>query len=460
MVSETAQQVVAEITERYLQRTPASRAFDSRAKSSFPGGDTRTGMYYRPYPTYMEKGLGCVLIDYDGNSYIDFHNNASSLIHGHCFPPIVDAVRDQMDRGTGSGCPSVVGIRLGEVLKSRVTSLDLVRFASSGSEATLFCVRAARAFTGKSILVKMDGGCHGGHDCVDANTSADLVSPNPPQLRFDNRGIPPSILGDLAVVDFNDLASAASVLRANKGKVAAIIVEPMMFGGGLIPPQPGYLRGLREEADRNECLLIFDEVVTFRLSEGGFQNIEGVQADLTAFGKMVTGGYPGAMYGGRRDIMLQYDPSAEDHLRQSGTFNGANVAMAAGVAALENLPPTSIDRINTLGGRLRKGLSEAFVDAGIRGRATGMGSLAQAQFTDKGLVNARDVALARRAVGGLSDLLHVEMLNRGVHLAPGGFFVISTPMTDRHIDRALESFSDALRRLRPLIEEQAPHILL
>jgi glutamate-1-semialdehyde 2,1-aminomutase len=448
-----------DVMQRYAKRTPRSRELDLRAKQHMPGGDTRTGMYYMPYPTYLEHGKGCIVHDYDGNEYIDFHNNASSLIHGHAFAPIVEAVREQVGLGTAFGGASEKAVRHAEILCARIPSFERVRYCNSGTEATLFCLRAARAFTGKDGIIKVEGGYHGSHDAVEVSVTPDTETVGPPTARLEYAGVPKSVLNDVIVAPFNDLDAMEATLRKTHDRVAAIIVEPMLFGGGALPREPGYLQGLRALADKYGVLLIFDEVVTFRMSTGGAQLIDNVKPDLTSLGKIMSGGLPGGAFGGRQDVLARWDPASPNRIGQGGTFNGNNLTMAAGIAALEHYQDADIKRINSLAERLKSGIDRELEGAGIKGRATGMGSLAEPHLTDRALHTGLDVAIGRKALGGFSRLLHLEMLNRGVYLPARGFYVVSTPMTEAHIDKALVAFRGAIELLKPALKEQAPHLV-
>jgi glutamate-1-semialdehyde 2,1-aminomutase len=447
------------IIEEYTQRTPRSAAFDQQAKKALPGGDIRTGQYVFPYPTYMEKGKGCHIWDYDGNQYIDFNNNASSMIHGHCFAPIVSAAKDQMTRGTAFGGSAVNAIRLADILESRVPSVKSLRFANSGSEATMFAIRALRAFSGRDVIVKMDGGYNGAHDTVEFNVSPDVNATGLPRVIAEGKGTPKNTGDNVIIVPFNDLEALEGVFRESAGKIAAVVMEPMMFGTGMVNRRPGYLQKYRDLCDRYGVLLMFDEVVTFRASLGGYQVLDGVQADMTAFGKIMAGGFPGAAFGGRKDIMDLFDPAASGHMSHSGTFNGNNFVTAAGIAALTHYDQKAIDHVNLLGDRLRDGFTEAIKSNGLKGCGVGYGSMVQANFGEGDFLNGKDYGLASKSWGRLRALLHFAYLARGVHAGPRGFFAVSTVTSEKEVDKAISVFDESLSVLKPYIEEVCPHIL-
>jgi glutamate-1-semialdehyde 2,1-aminomutase len=261
------------------------------------------------------------------------------------------------------------------------------------------------------------------------------------------------------VAPFNDLDALETILRKHSDKMAAIIMEPMPGTCGMICPKPGYLEGVRELADRYGVLLIFDEVLTFRLSFGGMQAMSGVVPDLTALGKIIGGGFPVGAFGGKEETMKQFDPTKPEPVSHSGTFCANPITMTAGLVAMELYDQSAIDRVNGLGDRLRKGFSEALKRVGIKGQATGIGSMATVHWTDRVIGNARDAFMGVKSALELPKLFHLEMINRGIFSVSRNAFIISTPMTERDIDKALEAFEATLEVLKPYAAEAAPHLL-
>jgi glutamate-1-semialdehyde 2,1-aminomutase len=434
-----------QIIGRYIQRTGASQALTERARRVLPGGDTRTGVFYKPYPAYMISGQGTTLTDLDGNQYLDFLNNYTSLVHGHAHPALLDAARGQLPNGSVYASPMQGQIELAELICARVPSVEQLRFTNSGTEATMLALRAARAFTGRDGIIKLLGSYHGSHDLAAATADPEA-----------DRGIPAGLRQDLFFAPFNDLAAMEAVLQANEGRIAAMIVEPVPNAGGIPLPRPGYLQGLRELADRYGALLIFDEVVTLRLHVGGYQALAGVTPDLTAMGKIIGGGFAVGAFGGKRAIMEQFNPERPDHLAHSGTFNGHSATMAAGFASLQQLDQAAIDRINALGTALAQGFDDAFAEAGIRGSTTSVGSLVQVHWRTGPITTMADVSAGFNAAGELPTLLHLELMNRGLYAAARGEYNISTVMTEADISRAVDTFSAALHVLKPYVVEAYP----
>jgi glutamate-1-semialdehyde 2,1-aminomutase len=459
MMSTVSQGVATAIIDKYVSRTQRSKASDARARRYLPGGDTRASTYFFPYPCYMERGEEFHIYDCDGNGYIDFLNNYTSLIHGHAWPPIVRAVEAQLSKGTVFGSATAAQRTLAEMLCERLPSVETLRFTNSGTEATMMAIRAARAFTGKDVILKMDGGFHGGYDFVEVNVRPDSQARGLPLTHLEGAGIPTCVLDSTMVAPFNNLDAVEMILRKHKDKIAAIIVEPMPHAGGMIPPRVGYLHGIRDLADRHDVLLIFDEIVTFRLGLGGLQAVEHVEPDLTTLGKIIGGGFPVGAFGGKEECMKRFDPAHPQTIKHSGTFNGNNITMVAGVATLQDLDQAAIDRINSLGEKMRRKLNQTFQAVGIKGQATGIGSLLQVHWGDEEMLSPRDAFLAAKSARDLPNLLHLELMNRGIFSVPRGAFNISSPMRDEEIDLAVEAFKGALGLLKPYVAEQAPHLI-
>ncbi len=459
MNSIRGEETVKSITETFTRRTRGSGEWDARAKKSMPGGDTRASSYYAPYPAYMVRGDGCYLYDCDENKYIDFLNNYTSLIHGHGHAATLSAIQEQAARGTVLGSAAEVTVEHAEMLCARVPSLESVRYCNSGTEATHLAMRAARAFTGKDMIVKMDGGYHGSHDYVQANVQPDTQSEGLPQRKLTTRGVPAAVLEGIRVVPFNDLDALEDILRAHSDEIAAIILEPVLGSGGGIEPEPGYLQGVRQLADRNDVLLIFDEILTFRLDVGGVQAALDVTPDLTSVAKFIGGGLPLGAFGGRKEIMAPFDPLHPQTIPHNGTFNGNNITMAAGMATMKEYGAGEVDRINQLGQRLKDGFNRAFEAENINVRAAGLGSIIRIHWSEEKMRTARDGAVAQAAARELPKLLHMELMNRDIFSAPRCQFAVSTPMSEHEIDTAANVMGKCLEVVKPYVEAETPHLL-
>src|SRR4051812_22030689 len=331
-----------------------------RARALFPGGVSSPVRAFRGVggePFVVQRGAGSRIWDVDGREYIDYVLSWGPLVLGHAPRVVLDALADVMQRGTSFGIPTELEVQLGEMIVDRMPHVEMLRFVSSGTEATMSALRVARAVTGRNVVLKFDGCYHGHADgfLVRAGSGvATLGLPNSP-------GVPEALASLTVVAPFNDLDAVGELLRAHA--VAAVIVEPVVGNGGFIPPHPSFLPGLRALCDRDGTVLIFDEVMTgFRVAYGGARERFGVTAGLTALGKVIGGGLPVAVYGGRRDLMEQIAPSGSVY--QAGTLSGNPLAMAAGIATLEQLTPQVHDTISARTSHLVQGLREI---AGRRG---------------------------------------------------------------------------------------------
>ena len=455
-------QILEQLVKRYKERTPKSWALHQRALRSMPEGDTRSAVYFQPYPAYIGRGEGCHVVDVDGNRYIDHLNNYTVQIHGHDHPVIREAAVRQLESGTSFGAPHEKQLALADILCRRVPSLQQVRFCNSGTEATMFAIRAARTFTGRSLLLKMEGIYNGSHENVGASVFPSLKQAggfdSPERVPF-GPGIPSGVLEHIVVAPFNRLEATEKIIEAHKHDLAAVIVEPVMTAAGVIPADPEYLEFLRSITSKIGALLIFDEVVTLRLRPGGAQEMYGITPDLTAMGKFIGGGMPVGAFGGRADIMAQFSPKTGG-LSHSGTFNGHPVTMAAGVAAMNLLDEKSIERINRLGDLMRTKINTQVFDAlGVRAQVKGVGSISIVHYTDQPVNNYRDARQAMEAAGSLYELVHLSNTNNGIWIAERGEYALSTPMDEAIIDQTVEVFKKTYSGLLPVIRESWPQLL-
>lgn len=448
VISPDRSALAADLVAEFRARTPRSGAFAEAARKVMPGGDTRTVAFHAPYPLTVDRGQGCRFVDVDGNEYIDCLNNYTSLIHGHAHPAIVEAVTAQVPKGTTFATSLACQTRLAEILTGRVASVDLVRFTNSGTEATMNAIRAARAFTGKDLIVKMEGGYHGTYDDLEVSVhpALDLAGPaEAPNATIDARGVPKNTTDNVLVIPFNNLEAAERIISARASEIGAVIVEPVMGSGGTIPADPQFLSLLRSLTAAHGILLIFDEVMSFRLEPGGVQQHYGISPDLTTFAKIIGGGFPVGAFGGRADIMSMFDPNQPNPLWQSGTFNGNAVTMVAGIAAMEHFPASEVARINRLGDRLRDGFNRAIDASGIPGVATGYGSFTGVHFTPGAVRNYRDAAAGDQQ---LKRLVHLALLAEGIFCAPRLMFALSTAMDESVVNDVMARFESALARVR------------
>lgn len=433
------------VFEQYVRANRRSKELHDRARSLLPGGITRTSVYFDPFPPYMERGAGSRVYDVDGNERIDFSNNYTALILGHCPPPVTAAVQAQATRGTAFAAPGRHEVALAELITRRVPSVAQIRFASSGTEAVMFALRLAKAFTGRSKIAKAEGGFHGTSEYASISVSPDVAEAGPgpaPAALAASRGITRRVLDEVVVFPFNDAEATEAIIRRHRDDLAAVIVEPVLGSSGMIPARRDFLQRLRDLTARSGILLILDEIITLRLAPGGAQSLYGVSPDLTVMGKIIGGGYPVAAFGGRADIMALLDPEGgRPPVPQSGTYNGNPIGMVAGSVTLGELTPAVYDRLNAMGEDLRARLGSLFRRKGVAAQATGMGSLLNLHFTDREVTDFRtmrtgDAARMRQVFFGL--------LNEGIFLAPRGMACLSTPMGESEIDAFVRATERAL----------------
>lgn len=429
----------------YVARTTASKSLFERASKVLMGGTTRTSVYFPPYPAFMVRGEGCHLYDEDGNVYVDFLNNYTTLIHGHCFAPIVEALMKQTQRGTCFGAPSVHEIRLAEIICDRVKSVEKLRFASSGTEAVMYAIRLARGFTRRNLIAKFEGGFHGAYDDCQLSYSLPpdrLGTSGEPVKVHNTQGLEAGVDDRVVVLPFNRSEDACAAIEAHADRLACVIVEPVIGSGGVIPAEKMFLQALRECTARNGILLIFDEIMSFRLSYGGAQEIYGIAPDLTTFGKIISGGMPLAAFGGREEVMALLDPrNGPPPIPQSGTFNGCAAAAAAGVACMEHVTHDCLSALDQLGRELKTRLETAFERTGTEAQISGFGSLFNIHFSQVPVV---DHPGAIRADRERLERLFRALILRGYFLASRGMICLSTAMGPAEIEGFTEAVADAL----------------
>ena len=425
-----------ELSAAFLARTPGSAALFARARRVMPGGDTRTGTFHLPHPLFVSRGQDCRLWDADEIEYVDLLGNFTSLIHGHAHPAVVDAVVQQVRRSTVHGTANALQVELAETICARVPSVERLRFCNSGTEATMGALRAAKAFTGKSKVMKMAGGYHGSHDQA-------AVAPTAPYDGAIPVGASPGAAAEVVVGFFNDLDRTADLVRRHRHELAAVIVEPML-GSGAIVADAEFLHGLRTVTEECGVLLILDEIITFRLDVGGLQQVFGVRPDLTTFAKIIGGGLPVGAFGGRADVMARYDPARPGAIAHSGTYNGNAATMAAGLATLRLLDTDAIQRLNDAGDRLRARLNALLQDTQLEAVVVGHGSLMQLHFTGAPPRTPADAARGNRQ---LVRLMHLGLLTRGVFNSTRQLYVLSTAMTAGTLDGIAERFAMSARAI-------------
>ena len=425
-----------DVVAEYTARNPRSLEMHQRARRSLPGGYTRSGVNIDPFPIYAASGEGVYLRDLDGHRLLDFVNNASSLILGHAHPAVVEALQRQVARGTGFSRPLAIEVEMAELLLELMPALERVRFSSSGTEAVLNALRAARAFTGKSRTAKFEGAYHGVDDqamiSYMPSLGPELGPPERPCSVLSTEGLAAGTAESVLVLPFNDADTCEVLIAEHADELAAVLIDPLSTAAGLTLPDADFLSRLRSVTERHGILLIFDEVVSFRVHPGGTQSMFGVRPDLVCLGKIVAGGTPAAAFGGREDVMALFDPTdGKARIWQSGTFNGNPLSLTAGLVTLQHLTPPVFDDLNARTRRLADSLQNTFDEVGLAASVCAIGSLFRVYFLDEVPRNYREAARDDRA---MHRWLFLSLLNRDIYWRNGGINAVSVPMTDDHVD--------------------------
>jgi len=431
-----------------MKRLVRSQKLFARASQILPGSvDSRVRAFQAVggAPLFIRRASGAVIEDVDGNRFIDYVMSWGPLIHGHAPKSLIKAITAVARRGTSFGAPSALEHELGEAVRTLMPSIERVRFVSSGTEAAMSAIRLARAFTGRDRIIKFEGCYHGHADAflVKAGSGAmTLGIPTSP-------GVPAPVAADTLLARYNDLASVDSLLASQAASIAAIIVEPIAGNIGVVPPNEGFLTGLRDRCREHGILLVFDEVISgFRASAGGAQAVFDIQPDLTCLGKIIGGGLPVGAYGGRADIMSRVAPSGP--MYQAGTLSGNPVAMTAGLWALKNLQPTLYRSLARRGAVLAAGLADAARTAGVPLQANAFGSLLTPFFTS---TPVRDYQSALAANTTAYATFFRGMLKRGVYPPPSQFeaWFLSAAHTDTHIKKTIAAAREAMKEVRKIL---------
>lgn len=421
----------------YEERTQGSRKLFSRAKRVFAGGVNHNARYYEPYPLFVSKAKKQNIWDQDGNRYVDYWMGHMALILGHSPAVVTRALRDQIGEGTHFGTSSRLSVELGEEIQKSVPCAELLRFCSSGAEATMYLVRLSRGYTRKRTVIKMAGGWHGYNTELNKGVHAPYDKP-------EGAGILPEEQAFTKSVPFNDLDAARRAVRASGNDVAVIFLEPVLGAGGCIPASPEYLKGLRELADRSGTLLAFDEIITgFRVALGGAQERYRVKPDLASFGKIVGGGLPIGLVAGRKEILELADPSNKKGFVSigGGTFSENPMTMSAGLATVRFLRRNRLrvyETLEKMGVDLRKGIDKAMSKYGMQTGTTGLGSLFQTHFGGDTML-AETVNKKRKEMESRYALF---LMAHGIFILPGHPCALSMVHDENDLDRLTELCSD------------------
>ncbi|MBD3223054.1 aminotransferase class III-fold pyridoxal phosphate-dependent enzyme [bacterium] len=425
----------------------------TRAQRVLPGGVSRNTVLRRPHPLYADHGEGCRVWDVEGVERIDFANNMASLIHGHAFPPVVEAVTRQLQRGTAFTTATEQEVDFAEFLVERSASFEMIRFVNSGTEAVMSCIKAARALTGRPGLAKVEGAYHGLYDWAEVSQTAqpdNWGAPDQPASVPVAQGTPRSALDQVVVLPFDDPARAIARLDEHADDIACVLLDPMPHRVGLVPAAEEFVTALRRWCDAHGALLVFDEVITFRSEHGGAQEWYPVRPDLTAMGKVIGGGFPVGALAGRAEAMRVMDPLVPPvRFPHSGTFSANPVTMTAGLVAMQHFDRDAVAHVNALADRARTDIAEAARVAGVPACVTGRGSMFRVHLKAEPPRNYRAAYAPAEEIARLGVLLD-HLFATGLMLINTCSGTISTPMTAGEIDHLAEAFLGGFRKLAAL----------
>lgn len=426
----TIDSALSEAMALFAGKRPKTREMHDRAKAVMPGGNTRTVLFTAPFPIRAERAEGSTIIDADGHRYLDLLGEYSAGIYGHSHPRIMSAAREALEKGLNYGAHHVMEIALAESLTSRF-DLDLVRFTNSGTEANMMALAAARCFTGRSKIMPMHGGYHGG------------------TLYFSHGPSPVNAPFDCVMGHYNDVEGTRRLLVQHGDELAAVILEPMLGGGGCIPGSLEFLQMLRDETSGRGIVLIFDEVMTSRLHPGGLSAKLGVQPDLKTLGKYIGGGMSFGAFGGRSDIMGLFDPAKPEALPHAGTFNNNTLTLTVGHAAMtEIFTPQACEVLNARGDRLRDDLNDLFMRYQVRMTAMGQGSMITIHPASGSVATPEQLEETDKR---RRQLLFLDLLDQGIYIAERGFIALSLMVTDDDCRRVVDAVESHIVKRRDIL---------
>ncbi|MCO4839756.1 MAG: aspartate aminotransferase family protein [Rhodobacteraceae bacterium] len=425
-----------------------------RAKKVMPGGCSRNTILRKPHPVYAQKGEGCIVTDIEGVQRIDFANNVASLIHGHAYQPIVEGVQKQLANGTAFSIGTEVEVDYADQLVARNPSFEKLRFVNSGTEAVMSCLKAARAYSGRAKIAKVEGSYHGLYDYAEVSQTskpANWGDANAPTSVPVSQGTPQSALDDVIVIPFNEPERAIAILDQHKDKIAGVLLDLLPHRIGVIPATEAFVKALRSWATSNGALLIFDEVITFRTEFSGAQYAYDVSPDLTALGKMIGGGFPVGALAGRAAVLDVMNPlNGPAPFPHYGTFSANPITLTAGSIAMEHFDNAAVVKLNTLADCTRAGIAEAIKIADVPACVTGRGSMFRIHLKEVAPTTYRNAFVGPHEQKCVSALLD-HFFNNGLIMIETCSGLLSTPMTQSEIDHLCQVTLDGLRTIKSIL---------
>lgn len=427
-----------------------------RACQVLPGGISRNTVFRKPYPQYVEKAQGCYITDIDGNTRIDFANNMASLIHGHSHPEIVRAVTEQLHRGSAYTMASEIEVTFAELLCNRVEGFEKIRFVNSGTEAVMAMIKASRAFTGRYKIAKAEGAYNGTYDFAEVSQTSNPSNwgdPDHPVSVPVCYGTPQSVLNDVIVFPFNDIARTLAILEQHAGEIACVLIDPVPHRVGLVPASKEFVEAVYAWTRKNGALMVFDEVVTFRTNHGGAQQNYPVVPDITALGKIIGGGFPVGAFTGRSDVMQVLDPRQPKlPFPHSGTFSANPITMTAGYTAMKLFDEEAVLKLNSLTAMAILQIEEAIKIADVPVSLTGAGSMFRMHLMPEPPTTYREAYQPRETLDVINELLDYMYYKENILLINTFACMFSTVMTQQEVDRLTNGLLNAFKELKPKIE--------
>jgi glutamate-1-semialdehyde 2,1-aminomutase len=426
---------------RFLESGSQSAALFERARKVLPGGNTRTTVFNPPHPLYLVAGQGCRVTDADGQTRLDFLNNYTSLLHGHCHPEVQAAAQAQLLRGTAFAGPTELEVELAEIITDRVPAIEQIRFTNSGTEGVMMAIKAARGYTGRPKIAKFEGFYHGTYDPAEVSVNppmGDVGEADDPVGISETAGLAPGTIDSTVILPYNNRAAVERIVEREAANLAAVLVDPLPNNAGFPDPEPGFLPFLRELTQKHGILLICDEIISFRISYEGASARFGIKPDLVTLGKIIGGGLPVGAVGGSAEAMSVFDPTAgKPRVPHGGTFNANPVTMAAGIAAMGLWTESAIARLERLGDDLRQRANWALDESGVPFKVTGQGSLFRIMPKQSAGDFRSSVPDARQQIQRRE--LHLRLLGNGVLTSPTGLGCLSTVMDEDEVTEMVEA---------------------
>jgi glutamate-1-semialdehyde 2,1-aminomutase len=435
---------------------PKSKQLFEKARRVIIGGVSRNTVFRLPYPDYAANAKGCYITDIDGKKYIDFANNMAALIHGHAFPPVIEAVTKQLQKGTAYTLASEIELEFAAHLKERVDSFERIKFMNSGTEAVMAMIKASRAYTGRSKIAKAEGAYHGTYDYAEVSQTAnpnnwgELDSPNSVPVAY---GTPKSALDEVVVYPYNDIERTLAILEKNADEIACVIVDPVPHRIGLMEGNEEFVEAIYHWTREKGALMVFDEVVTLRVNYGGAQENYSVPPDLTAMGKIIGGGFPVGALAGRAEIMSVFDNHRNTILYpHAGTFSANPITMTAGYKAMEYFDEISVMKLNEITEKAKSQIEEAIRLVDVPVSLTGAGSMFRVHLKAKAPTTYRETYQNDKEKALIKELLDYLYYQENILMINTCSCMLSTVTGKKEIDRLSEGFERGLKLLKPKIE--------